>query len=71
MKAGGKYPTLRKLAMRMYIVKLIVIYWINYFPACCGQISDKKRLRGGTVYFGSQFKGTQSVMVGRCGNKSL
>lgn len=38
---------------------------ISLFFHCRDQTLDKKQLKGGSLYFGSQFKGTWSTMVGK------
>lgn len=38
----------------------------SYFSCHCGWIPDKKHLKEGSVYFGSQFEKIQFIMEGRC-----
>lgn len=40
------------------------LYWLLFFHFC-DKITDKEQLKEGTVYAGSQFEGTQSIMVGK------
>lgn len=50
------------LTKQPYISTLLFI--IDFY-CCCDEISDKKQLREGRMYSSSQFRGMQSIIVGR------
>lgn len=43
-------------------IMLSSVACISYLSYCCDQIPNKKKIRGGVIYFGLQFQGMQLIM---------
>lgn len=71
IKRGGIPSTIKSewVTGRREQVDLIYILHVDFphvpnFSCLCEQISDRKQLSGGGVYFGLRFEGIQSIMAG-------
>lgn len=40
-------------------------WWCHHFSCCCGQIPDRKQLKGREVCFGFHFRGIQPITTGK------